>query len=99
MNQRKPATPAQPHNGPEIQETFLEIHGIDWEEGPVPIDELEEVNLTRNDVERRGEPFGITRRLTKDHELGFSAGRFVDEIENQVFQASGSRSRQECSVL
>jgi hypothetical protein len=68
---------------------FLETHGIDWEEGPVPLDELEEVNLARNDVERGGEPFGKTRRLTNDRELGFPAGRFVDEIEEQVFQASG----------
>ena len=68
---------------------FLETHGIDWEEGPVPLDELEEVNLARNDVERGGEPFGKTRRLTNDRELGFPADRFVDEIEKQVFQASG----------
>jgi len=68
---------------------FLETHGIDWQEGPVPLDELEEVNLARNDVERGGEPFGKTRRLSKDNGLRFAAGRFVDEIEKQVFEASG----------
>jgi len=68
---------------------FLETHGIDWEEGPVPLDELEEVSLARNDVERCGDRFGMTRRLTKDRELSFPVSRFVDEIEKQVFQASG----------
>jgi hypothetical protein len=68
---------------------FLETHGIDWEEGPVPLDELEEVNLARNDVERGGEPFGKTRRLTKDRELSLPVSCFVDEIEKQVFHASG----------
>jgi hypothetical protein len=68
---------------------FLETHGIDWEEGPVPLDELEEVNLARNDVEHGGEPFGKTQRLPKDNGLRFAAGRFVDEIEKQVLLASG----------
>jgi len=68
---------------------FLETHGIDWEEGPVPIDELEEVSLERNDVERCGDRFGMARRLTKDRELGLPVSRFVDEIEKQVFQVSG----------
>jgi len=68
---------------------FLETHGIDWEEGPVPLDELEEVNLARNDVEHGGDPFGKTRRLPQDNGLRFAAGHFVDEIEKQVFQASG----------
>jgi hypothetical protein len=68
---------------------FLATHGIDWEEGPVPIDDLEEVSLERNDVERCGDRFGMTRRPTKDRELSLPVSRFVDEIEKQVFQASG----------
>jgi hypothetical protein len=68
---------------------FLETHGIDWEEGPVPLDELEEVNLARDDFEDGGEPFGMTRRQGKDDQLRFPADLFVDEIEKQVFHASG----------
>jgi hypothetical protein len=68
---------------------LLEKHGIDWEEGPVPLDELGQVSQARNDVERRAEPFSVTQPLTKDHELGFPVSRFVDEIEKQVFQAWG----------
>jgi len=68
---------------------FLDTYGIAWEAGPVPLDELEEVNLARNDVEHGGEPFGMTRRQSKEHELRFPAGLFVDEGDTQVFQASG----------
>ncbi len=69
---------------------FLATYGIDWEKGPVPLDDLEEVNLARNDVEHGGEPFGMTRRQSQEHALRFPSGLFVDEIEKQLFQASDS---------
>jgi hypothetical protein len=68
---------------------FLETHGIDWEEGPVPIDELEEFNLARSDVRYGEQPSDMPQRPTKDHEFRFFASRFVDEIEGQVLQATG----------
>jgi hypothetical protein len=68
---------------------FLDVYGIDWDKAPVPVAELEEVNLARNDVEHSGEPFGMTRRQSQEHERRFPAGLFVNEVEKQVFQASG----------
>jgi hypothetical protein len=68
---------------------FLDVYGIDFEKAPVPLDELEEVNLARNDTEHSGLPFGMTRRQSKEHALRFPEGLFVDEMEKQVFKSSG----------
>lgn len=66
---------------------FLDVYGIDFEWGPVPLDELEECNLARNDAEHSGEPFGMTKRQSAEHSLRFPAGLFVDEADRQVFQS------------
>jgi hypothetical protein len=68
---------------------FLDAYGIDWDSAPVPVSELEEVNLARNDVEHGGEPFGMTRRQSKEHVRRFHAGLFVDEMDKQLFQRPG----------
>ena len=67
---------------------FHDVYGIDFEQGPVPLDDLEEVNLARNDAEHSGDPFGMTRRQSGEHQLRFPAGLFVDEIDKQIAQSS-----------
>jgi len=67
---------------------FLDAYNIDFEKAPIPLDELEEVNLARNDTEHSGEPFGMTRRQSEQHARRFPGGLFVDEIEKQLFQES-----------
>ena len=67
---------------------FLQEYDIDWESGPVPIEELEEVNLARNDVEHNGQPFAMTRVQSKDHKRRFPRGVFVDEIHKQAMQSN-----------
>jgi hypothetical protein len=68
---------------------FRDAYGIDFEQGPVPLDELEEVNLARNDAEHNSDPFGMTRRQSDEHQLRFPTGLFVDEIDKQFAQSSG----------
>lgn len=67
---------------------FLDTYGIDFEQGPIPLNELEEVNLARNDTEHSSEPFGMTRRQSVEHQLRFPTGLFVDEIDKQLAQSS-----------
>jgi hypothetical protein len=68
---------------------FRDGYGIDWDNSPVPVSELEEVNLARNDVEHRGEAFGMTRRQSKEHVRRFPAGLFVNEMDRELFQRPG----------
>ncbi len=68
---------------------FADAYGIDWELGPVPVEELEELNLARNDVEHNGQPFGMTRHQSCEHQRRFPQGVFVHEIDRQVAKSSG----------
>lgn len=70
---------------------FRDVYGIDFEQGPVPLDELEEVNLARNDAEHSSNPFGMTRRQSDEHQLRFPTGLFVDEIDRQIAESAGGR--------
>jgi len=67
---------------------FLQEYDIDWRSGPVPIEQLEEVNLARNDVEHNGQPFGMTRLQSKEHKRRFPQGMFIDEFDRQIAQSS-----------
>jgi hypothetical protein len=68
---------------------FLETFDIDWNQGPVSIAELEEINLARNDVEHSGSAFGMTRTQSKDHQDRFPLGVFVHEVDRQIAASSG----------
>ncbi len=68
---------------------FRETYNIDWDRGPVKFSDLEEVNLARNDGEHNGEPFGMTRSQSKDHQTRFPLGVFVHEIDRQIAASSG----------
>jgi hypothetical protein len=68
---------------------FANNYAIDWGLGPVPLEQLEEVNLARNDVEHNGQPFGMTRHQSGEHQRRFPQGVFVHEIDKQIAQSSG----------
>ncbi len=68
---------------------FLEAYGIDWDAGPVPVSELEEVNLARNDSVHQEDPLGMARRQSKEHARRFPAGLFVDDFDKR-FHADNS---------
>jgi hypothetical protein len=69
---------------------FLDVYGIDFEKAPIPLEELEEVNLARNDSEHSGQPFGMTRRQSKEHALRFPDGLFVEDTDRDMARASPS---------
>jgi len=64
---------------------FLEEYDIDWDAGPVPPAEIEEINLARNDIQHTGQIFGLTRRQSKEHRRRFPAGIFAHEIDRQMY--------------
>jgi len=53
------------------EKPFLETYGIDFDKAPASLEQLEEVNFARNDLEHGEEPFGMSRRQTKEHEIRF----------------------------
>lgn len=67
---------------------FLQAYGIDFDQSPIPLEELEEINLARNDAEHGGEAFGMTRRQSDEHLLRFPDGLFVEEIDRQMARSS-----------
>jgi len=69
---------------------FLETYSIDFDKAPVPLEQLEEVNFARNDLEHGEEPFGMSRRQSEEHAARFPGGLFVDELEKEVFQSDSS---------
>jgi hypothetical protein len=60
---------------------FLNEYGIDWEAGPVSTVDLEEINLARNDIQHTGDSFGMDRRQSKDHQLRFPEGIFINYVD------------------
>lgn len=47
-------------------------------------------NLARNDVEHGGEPFGMARRQSKQDQLKFPEGLFVDDFDRHMARTSAS---------
>src|SRR5713226_8326453 len=56
---------------------FLEEYEIDWEAAPVTPAALEEINLTRNDIQHAKGESGLERRMSRTHRSKFSDGIFA----------------------
>ncbi len=67
---------------------FSETYGIDWEKGPVPPEQLEEINLARNDIQHPDDAFGMTRRQSRKHQERFPGGLFIHEIDKELHRES-----------
>lgn len=59
---------------------FLDDLGIDWNNGPVSISELEQLNLTRDDLLHNMDIFSVTVERTGQHIERFPTGLFTDEL-------------------
>lgn len=59
---------------------FLEDLGIDWNQGPVPLSKLEQLNLTRNDLIHNVDTFTMAVERSDGHSEKFPTGLFVDEM-------------------
>jgi hypothetical protein len=58
---------------------FLDI-GIDWANGPVPSTDLEQLNLTRNDLMHNIDMLSANVQRVEDHAKKFPSGLFLDEM-------------------
>jgi len=53
--------------------------------GPVPTSEIEETNVTRNDIQHTGQEFGMARRQSKEHNRRFPDGIFTHDIDREMY--------------
>jgi hypothetical protein len=93
------------HWFPRYKQLFLDAYGVDWQAGPVPLNEIEELNLARNDIQHPGFEFGMNRKRSKVHQSRFPQGLFADvagqalRLEDLVVSADSLREairRVEC---
>jgi hypothetical protein len=59
---------------------FLENLGIDWDQGPVSLAELEQLNLTRHDLIHNTDMFSTNVERVEEHAKRFPTGLFTDEL-------------------
>lgn len=59
---------------------FLDDLGIDWNSGPVSLDQLEQLNLTRNDLNHNLDVMSLIVSRTKEHAARFPVGLFTDDL-------------------
>jgi hypothetical protein len=59
---------------------FRDHLGIDWEKGPVAIADLEQLNLTRNDLIHQIEIGGFSVKRDEKHAERFPIGLFTDDL-------------------
>ncbi len=59
---------------------FLDDLGIDWNEGPVSLSELEQLNLTRDDLIHNMDIFSVAVERNEQHVERFPTGLFIDEL-------------------
>src|SRR5260370_26421546 len=59
---------------------FLDDLGIDWTSGPVSLDELEQLNLTGNDLNHNVDMMSLSVSRTREHAARFPDGLFTDEL-------------------
>lgn len=63
---------------------IAEIYSIDWTQSPVPIAELEEINLARNDIQHGRSASGLTRYQSEQHSQRFPLGLFIDDYQRSL---------------
>jgi hypothetical protein len=59
---------------------FLENLRVDWNDGPVPLAELEQLNLTRNDFEHNVDVSTFVVKRDAQHAAKYPEGLFTDEL-------------------
>lgn len=63
---------------------FLEDLGIDWSKGPISLSELEQLNLTRDDVIHNVDVLSMNVERTEKHSERYPVGLFTDELWAKV---------------
>ncbi len=63
---------------------FREVLGVDWSRSPVPLLDLEQLNLTRNDLNHNIDLMSFVVERTEKHASRFPVGLFTDEFWHQL---------------
>jgi hypothetical protein len=63
---------------------FLEELGVDWTKAPVALSELEQLNLTRNDLIHNVDVLSMTIERSEEHTQRFPRALFTDELWSSV---------------
>jgi len=59
---------------------FLEDLGVDWQHGPVPLVDLEQLNLTRDDLIHNIDMMSFNVKRVENHAEQFPIGLFTDDL-------------------
>jgi hypothetical protein len=62
---------------------FLEDLGVDWSDGPVALDELEQLNLTRDDLIHEVKMLSMSVERDEKHAKRYPTGLFVVKIDKE----------------
>jgi len=60
---------------------FTDAYHIKWNESPVSTQDIEEINIARNDMQHGKPALGLNRYQTKQHGQRFPLGLFTDDVE------------------
>jgi hypothetical protein len=63
---------------------FADAYSIDWNRSPVPTEDLEEINLARNDIQHGRPAFGFGRYRDERHAQRFPLGLFIRNDERTL---------------
>jgi hypothetical protein len=63
---------------------FLEDLGVDWSTGPVSLDELEQLNLTRDDLNHNTDIMSMWIERSEKHAERYPVGLFTDDMWAQA---------------
>lgn len=63
---------------------FIDDLRIDWNNGPIPLSKLEQLNLTRDDLTHGMDIFSVNVKRNERHVERFPAGLFTDELWSAV---------------
>jgi hypothetical protein len=76
---------------------FLNEFGLDWSQGPTKLTEIEQINLTRDDLIHNVDVTTTTVYRTKNHSDRFPTGLFTDEMWGNL--GIGSKIKIGCDEL
>jgi hypothetical protein len=63
---------------------FLDEMGIDWRKGPVKLEDLEHLNLARDDVTHNVDVMSIYAYQTERHAARYPKGLFIDDLWSRL---------------
>ncbi len=63
---------------------FADAYSIDWGQSPIPTEEIEALNLARNDIQHGRQAHRLNRYLSEQHTKRFPLNLFLDDYERHT---------------